>query len=98
MPTTFAALQTNVNASIVAKLANETMTVNSVAVDGIFGNEFVMVDYVESRKPVFTCKSADLINISNGTIAVASDSVTTYKVRSVQPDGTGLTKLVLELM
>jgi len=70
-------------------------TINSATVLGILGNEFVQVDFVESSKPAFECKSSDITGIAHGdTVTVGSDS---YKVRGIQPDGTGMTKLILEL-
>lgn len=70
-------------------------SINGSTVNGILGNEFVQVDYVESQKPVFECAAADIPGIAHGdTVAVSSD---TYKVRGIQPDGTGMVKLILEL-
>lgn len=96
MSNPFAALELRVNDSIAGKLANATMTINSSAVDGIFTNEFVTVDFVESKKPTFNCKSSAVAGIAHGANVVAADS-TTYKVRGIQPDGTGMVKLILEL-
>jgi len=96
MPMPFAALQTRVTGSIAEKLANETMTINAAAVDGILTSEYVTVEFVESKKPVFLCKSSDVVGVAHGDDVVASDS-TAYKVRGIQPDGTGMTKLILEL-
>jgi len=95
MPMPFAALQTRVTGSIAEKLANETMTINAAAVDGILTSEYVTVEFVESKKPVFLCKSSDVVGVAHGDDVVASDS-TAYKVRGIQPDGTGITKLILE--
>jgi len=95
MPMPFAALQARVTVSIAEKLANETMTINAADVDGILTNEFVTVEFVESKKPVFICKSSDVVGIAHGDDAIASDSAA-YKVRGIQPDGTGITKLILE--
>ena len=96
MPIPFAALQTRVTGAIAEKLANETMTINAAAVDGILTNEYVTVEFVESKKPVFLCKSSEIVGIAHGDNAIASDS-TAYKVRGIQQDGTGMTKLILEL-
>ena len=96
MPMPFAALQTRVTGAIAEKLANETMTINAAAVDGILTSEYVTVEFVESKKPVFICKSSEIVGIAHGDNAIASDS-TAYKVRGIQPDGTGMTKLILEL-
>jgi len=95
MTTPFASLQSRVTVSIAEKLANETMTINAADVDGILTNEFVTVDFVESKKPVFSCQSSEIVGIAHGDDVVASDS-TAYKVRGIQPDGTGMTKLILE--
>lgn len=96
MSNPFAALESSINASVVSRLSNAVMTINSAAVDGILTNEFVTVDYVESRKPVFICKMADVSGVAHGDDVIAADS-TAYKVRGIQPDGTGLVKLILEL-
>jgi len=95
MTTPFASLQSRVTVSIAEKLANETMTINAAAVDGILTSEYVTVEFVESKKPVFLCKSSDVVGVAHGDDVVASDS-TAYKVRGIQPDGTGITKLILE--
>ena len=69
--------------------------VDGSAVNGILSNEFVMVDFVESQKPVFDCPSADIVGVAHGdTVTIGID---TYKVRGIQPDGTGMTRLILEL-
>lgn len=73
-----------------------TMTVNASSVNGILSNEYVIVDFVESKKPVFICSSADVVGVLHGDNVVAADS-TAYKVRGIQPDGTGITTLILEL-
>lgn len=49
---------------------------------------------VESYSPAVTCRSADVAELEHG------DSVTVdgsdYTIRSIQPDGTGITVLILE--
>ncbi len=45
-------------------------------------------------KPVAECRTSDLIGtVRGGTIVVNSD---TYTIRTVLPDGTGMTDLILE--
>jgi len=69
--------------------------INGSTVNGILGNEFVQVDYVESKAPAFECAAADVVGVAHGdTVTISSDS---YKVRGIQPDGTGLVKLIMEL-
>ena len=65
---------------------------------GIFDNEYFEDPAgevgLESSQPQFTCKTTDVSSASNGDTLVVSS--TTYTVRSVQDDGTGITFLVLE--
>lgn len=94
MPTPFAALQDRVNDAVVAHLANKTFVIKGVDVDGSFDNEFVMVEFVETKKPVFTCKSADVVGVVHGDTVVSGSE--NYKIQGMQPDGKGMIKLILE--
>jgi len=74
----------------------ETVTLGSVAVAGMFGEEPVEVDYVQTVKPVFTCKSSDAASVAYDATLVRGAS--TYKVKRIKQDETArLTTLVLEL-
>lgn len=74
----------------------------SATVDGdtfpvIFDNGYqsALGGLVESTGPICQAKTADVSTVVQGaTITIAS---TDYRVRGVQPDGTGITTLVLEL-
>lgn len=53
---------------------------------------------IETTQPVFRCRSADVASIANGaavTIPV-NGADTAYTVTSKQPDGTGMTVLLLQ--
>lgn len=67
-------------------------------INGIFDNEYYEDPSgevgLESSQPQFTCKTTDVSSASNGDTLVVSS--TTYTVRSVQDDGTGITLLILE--
>jgi len=69
-------------------------------VNGVFDNEYVGVldgeasTPVESTRPVFTVATDDVTGIGHGDSVVISG--TTYTVRGVEPDGTGVTRLVME--
>ena len=43
---------------------------------------------------IFTCAAKDVVNLGHEKTLVIND--TKYKVAGVQPDGTGLTSLILE--
>ena len=61
-------------------------------------NEFFdsdeMANGIEGVRPVFTCAAKDVVNLGHEKTLVIND--TKYKVAGVQPDGTGLTSLILE--
>lgn len=90
----FAQLQQRVNDAEISHLANKTFVINGNSVDGAFDNGFINVGIVESQAPVFECRESDIGIVTHGMV-ITSDAVS-YKVRGVQPDGTGLIKLVLE--
>ena len=79
-----------------------TMTIGisaPVTVNGVFENEFVGVETgagvpVEMTRPVFTCREADVPSIAHGDTVVI-DSVS-RKVRGIEPDGTGIVRLILK--
>jgi hypothetical protein len=52
---------------------------------------------VETRTPALTCRSADVerLRLRKGTAVTVADDV--YKVRRHEPDGTGISTLVLEV-
>lgn len=63
-------------------------------VQGQFRNEFVDALTVESQTPTLQCRASDIDGIVHGhTMTIDS---TVYTVYGVQPDGTGITMLVLE--
>ena len=71
----------------------------TTTVSGLFNNGFVAAQDgqigVESAGPTFTCRSADVSGLVHGHTLLI-DSVT-YVVRGHQPDGTGMTEIVLEV-
>ena len=71
----------------------------STTISGIFDNEYIGVSAggdidVESASPAFTCQTSDVPSADHGDTLVVNS--VTYTVRGVQPDGTGMTVLVLE--
>lgn len=76
----------------------EQVSVGGSPVYGILENQFVPIDFggqeIESNYPVLTIRTSDASGVSHGTAVVANG--VNYTVRSIQPDGTGMTELVLE--
>lgn len=65
---------------------------------GIFDNEYALLPLglpgVESNQPQFLCKAADVPGVMHGQSLDVND--TAYIIRGVQPDGTGMVRLIIE--
>lgn len=70
-------------------------TLNGAAVTGIFDNGyFEPFGEVEGRQPTFTLPTSSASSTVHGHVLAIGSA--TYKVRGVEPDGTGVTVLRLE--
>jgi hypothetical protein len=71
--------------------------VNNAKVCGIFSDAYAAIDEVTGEAattaPQFLCRSADITAVGRGT-TVRINSID-YKVIDIQPDGTGMTRLIL---
>ena len=73
-----------------------TATLAGVSVTGIFDNGYAEpFGEVEGRQPTFLLPTASAPIVAHGQSLVIGAA--TYKVRGVEPDGTGVTLLKLEL-
>jgi len=64
----------------------------------IYDREYIAVDtagnvLMESRSPIAHCKNSDIPNVKHGDTLMI-DGMTFY-VTEIQPDGTGITRLIL---
>ena len=65
-------------------------------INGIFDYEYIEVGGSESRAPMFTCATIDLpTDVHNYQLDIEGQG-SDYKVITPQPDGTGVTQLLLE--
>lgn len=72
---------------------------SAISVNGVFEKQFFEVFEdgvagVESNKPVFICKTSDVSGATHGDTLVISGA--TYLAQTVEPDGTGVTTIILE--
>ena len=80
-------------------VANITLDDNSVIeVIGDFGNEYYAFEGIDgtvinSSKPKFICPSQNVSNVKKQNI-IQIGSVS-YKIAEIEPDGTGITTLIL---
>lgn len=66
-------------------------------INGLFDNSYLETSYepgTQSAQPFFTCRSADVSAAVHGEPLVISGA--NYKIRGIEPDGFGLTRLKLE--
>ena len=65
----------------------------------IFDNDFLAVDLdeseVESTEPTLLARTADVSDLAHGDSLTISS--TSYTVRGIQPDGTGMTQIMLSV-
>jgi len=96
MAATFAALESRLNTAVFLHMSNANALLDGVAVPGIFDRGYIQAfDGIASSAPMFTAPSASVSAATTSSLLVVAGN--TYRVRSVQPDGTGITQLLLEL-
>lgn len=109
---TFAAIAARANAAMLRHVSQPAL-LDWVEVQGVFDNTYTdQFGDIASAQPVFTLASSDAaetvpgselrIDIDGAVTAAGvplsvNGAATVYRVRSVQPDGAGVTRLVLEL-
>jgi hypothetical protein len=70
------------------------VTINGSSVRGIFDNGFAAIFGMDSSTPSLTVAAADIPDVVQGnTVVIAA---VRYTITDVQPDGTGITKLMLQ--
>jgi hypothetical protein len=99
MPANFAAIEARVNNAVFAHLANTQAQINGGApVAVIFDNGFASAEVglvgMSSSRPMLTLPTAGLSADPVGQTAVVNG--TSYLVAAHQPDGTGVSTLMLE--
>lgn len=81
-------------ASFFTDFAATSATLGGTAVSGIFDNGYAEAFGMDGSAPSLTLKSSAAAAAAHGT-AVVVDGVN-YTVQGIEPDGTGVTKLILE--
>jgi len=62
----------------------------------LFDKEFVtIIEDVESLTPAIACADSDILGVLHGDVYTEVSTSTAYNVIGIQPDGTGLTLLLL---
>lgn len=96
MPAPFAAIEARLNSAVFSRLCNAEAVLDGKPVCVIFDREFQLAfDGIATTVPMATAPSASVATATTASLLVVGGD--TYRVRSVQPDGTGATRLLLEL-
>lgn len=100
MPATFAALEARVNNAVFSRLANAQAQLNGgAAVDVIFDNGFALGDVgvtgVATAQPTLTLPTTSVPAAPVGKAAVVA--AVSYVIAAHEPDGTGVSRLLLEV-
>lgn len=94
----FAALEASVNHAVMAHLANAAATLNGVEVAGVFDNAYHAGDIgigMASTQPAFTTLTDNVVGEAVGQLLVVNGIG--YYVAAHEPDGTGMSVLLLEV-
>lgn len=94
----FAALEASVNNAVMAHLSNAAATLNGVEVVGMFDNSYHAGDIgigMASTQPAFTTLTTNVVGEAVGQLLVIHG--TSYYVAAHEPDGTGMSLLLLEV-
>ena len=71
-----------------------TATISASPVVGIFDNEFAEAIDIEGTVPAFECRTSDVAAVVHGTTVTINTIA--YTCHGKQPDGTGMTVLILQ--
>lgn len=94
MAATFGTLQDRVNDAVVAHLADVDVTIGAVSGQGLFNAAWADPLDIAVTRPVLRVVAADFPAVAVGSaVAIGTDD---YTVRTVEPDGSGMLRLVLK--
>lgn len=96
--TPFARLEQRLNHAVMAHLSNATALLNGVEVAGMFDNSYHAGDIgigMASTQPAFTTLTTNVTGEAVGQLLVING--TSYYVAAHEPDGTGMSLLLLEV-
>lgn len=95
MPDTFRDLMSDADGAIFGVLG-ETWLIDGHSVVGIFGNQAVESLEMVGTQPVLECQTKHVAFVRVGSTAIRGDGAVYKVVPPMQPDGMGVTRLVLE--
>ena len=97
-PAPFERLEQRLNSAVITRLSNAVGTLNGAEVVGMFDNSYHAGDIgigMASTQPAFTTLTAHVTGEAVGQLLVIHG--TSYYVAAHEPDGTGMSLLLLEV-
>jgi hypothetical protein len=93
----FAAAVRRANSAVLKHLGEKQAALDNLVVRGIFDRPFLQVaGGIDTSQPTFTLATADAERAQQGS-TLRLDGGAAYRVTNIEPDGTGITVLRLEL-
>lgn len=93
----FAPLESRLNRAVLSRLANTQVTIGAAAVDAVFDNGYATATVgpygVASSQPALTLSSEYALPVGDAITV----NGTAYVVSAHEPDGTGISRLMLEV-
>lgn len=99
MPSPFKALESRLNRAVIARLSNVDATVTTpfgevLTFSGIFDAPYQAAGVFEAEQPSILARADEVPGVDHTSQLRIAEQ--TWQVVGVQPDGTGMTRLVLE--
>lgn len=94
MSNPFAAIESAINSVSLSALGNATANIAGVLVNGMFDKPYMTPLGMSNSAPSFIALDSDVESVAVGdSLTISGD---TWTVREIQPDGRGMTALMLE--
>lgn len=87
-------LESDADRLALLQAVGEPIVLDGASVWSVFGNAYIESLDVSGSQPVATCRTSDVTAVTRASTVVHAGI--TYRVAVIQPDGTGMTQLVLE--
>jgi len=69
-------------------------TIGAATIQGILDDEYIEDLDIAGTRPVLICRTSDVTAVAQGTVVTINE--TAYTVVDIRPDGTGVTRLILQ--
>jgi len=94
---TFANTLASADAVIFRHLGDDAAVLDNVPITGVFRNAYSQsLGGIATKQPIFVARSTEVPRARQGSTLRLVGQADTYRVANIEPDGTGVTTLLLE--